>query len=249
MAAKRSSRRLRGLAPEEDGLGVCLICQGNFSIEELQRLHRAVCCGTLFHRRCFKEMNARTSSCAACRFEQEPDNPRALELAEEDLESLIVDLDELPRFQILGNTRGMFETNRFQALVLEEINEYRCVGLPSAHRPGSPFWQVLPYFIPEHCFFTLLYAIETFTQLYVGSTMYLHGFVCLPVPVTRAVRQSFYEIFLANMPWAVYRLVESVRFRFLFHHNPFETSIRMSQLNVMPFGEETWYETDLPHYL
>ena len=62
--------------------------------------------------------------------------------------------------------------------------------------------------------------------------MYLYGFVCLPIPVTIAVRQSFYEIFLANMPWAIYRLVESVRFH-LFHHNPFETSIRMSQLNAV----------------
>ena len=89
--------------------------------------------------RCYQEMVERTSSCGACRFEQEPDNPRALELAEEDLEVLIADLDELPQFQILGNPRGMFETSRFQALVLEEINEYRRVGLPSPHRLGSPF--------------------------------------------------------------------------------------------------------------
>ena len=82
-------------------------------------------------------MHSRTSSCAACRFELEPDNPRALELAEEDLEVLIADLDELPRFQILGNTQGMYETNRFQALVLEEINEYRRAGLPSPHRPDT----------------------------------------------------------------------------------------------------------------
>ena len=101
----RSSRRLQGLAPEEDGLGVCLICQGDFSVEELQRLRRTECCRTLFQLRCFQEMNSRTSSCAACRFELEPDNPRALELAEEDLEVLIADLDELPRFQIRKHAR------------------------------------------------------------------------------------------------------------------------------------------------
>lgn len=65
------------------------------------------------------------------------------------------------------------------------------IGLPSPHR--SPLWQVLPYFIPEHSFFTLLYAIETFTQIYVHNTMYLQGFVRLPIPVTSRVRQSIYQ--------------------------------------------------------
>ena len=161
-------------------------------------------------------MNARTSSCATCRFEQEPGNPREIELAKEDLEVLIADLDELPRFQFLENMRDMFETNRSQALVSEYTNEYRHVGLPCPHCRGSPFWQVLPYFIPGHRFFTLLSAIETFTQMYVGSTMYLHGFSCLPIPVTKVVHQIFTNFFLANMPWAVYRLVESIRFRCYF---------------------------------
>ena len=134
-----------------------------------------------------------TSSCAACRFETEPANPSALELAEEDIQVLIADLEELPRFQILGNTRGMFETNRFQALVLEEINEYRCVGLPFPHRPGSTFWSNVPFFIPEHGFFTLLYTTETFTLIYVHNTMYLHGFVRLPILFTSRVRQSIYQ--------------------------------------------------------
>ena len=93
------------MALEDNGLGVCLICQADFGVEELQRLHRAVCCGTLFHRRCFQEMKARTSSCAACRFETEPENPRALELP-------IDDLDELPSFLMEG---GML--NRFQNMV------------------------------------------------------------------------------------------------------------------------------------
>ena len=80
MEGKLSSRRLRGLAPEEDVLGVCLICQGDFSIDELQWLHCTICCGTLFHQRCFQERNARTSSCAVCRYEHKPENPQALEV-------------------------------------------------------------------------------------------------------------------------------------------------------------------------
>ena len=153
------------------------------------------------------------------------------------------------RFALLGNTQGIFEVNRFQAMVFEDIDDYRRVGLPRPHRPGSPFWPIVPYFIPEHCFFTYLSAIETFTQMHVGSMVYLHGFVCLPTPVTVVVRQSIYEIFLANIPVAAFRLVEGVCFRFLFHHNPFQDSIRISKMNVLPFGESPWYESDLPHYL
>ena len=51
-------------------------------------------------------MSERTSNCAACRFKTEPGNPRALELAEENIQVLIADLEELPRFQILVNTQG-----------------------------------------------------------------------------------------------------------------------------------------------
>ena len=133
-----------------------MICQADFKIGELQRLRRTDCCRTLFHRRCFQEIVARTSSCSACRHEMERGNPSALELPEEYLEVLIADLDELPRFQILGNTRGMFEANSFQALVLEDIHKNRRIGLPVPYRPGSTFWPILPYFIPEHYFFTYL---------------------------------------------------------------------------------------------
>ena len=77
--ALRQSRRIQHLAPEDDGLGVCLICQDDFQIGELQRLRRTECCRTLFHLHCFREMVERTSSCAACRHEMEPENPRPLE--------------------------------------------------------------------------------------------------------------------------------------------------------------------------
>ena len=50
----RRSRRVQGLASEAEGVGLCLICQGDFNVEELQRLHRAVCYGSLFHRPCYR---------------------------------------------------------------------------------------------------------------------------------------------------------------------------------------------------
>ena len=80
--------------------------------------------------------------------------------------------------------------------------------------------------------------------------MYLHGFVVLPLPLSTAVRQSFYEFFLANMPWALFCVVHRIRFRFYFHYNPEVTSIRISQLNVLPFGEpNSDYASGAPFYL
>ena len=193
---KHSGRR-QGLAPEEDGLGVCLICQDDFSVEELQRLRRTECCRTLFHRRCFREMIECTSICTACRFEMQPKNPRTLELPEDDsLEVFVGDLEAEERFAVMGT--GTFATSQFQSTLLEDIHEYYRGGLPAPHIPSSAFWPILPYFIPEHYIFTYLTAIKSFSQMYVGRTLYLHGFVCIPISV--AVCQRMYEIFLADMP-------------------------------------------------
>ena len=40
--ALRRSRRLQQLQPEETNLGVCLICQGDFTIEVLHRLRNQI---------------------------------------------------------------------------------------------------------------------------------------------------------------------------------------------------------------
>ena len=248
--ALRRSRRLQQLQPEETNLGVCLICQGDFTIEVLHRLRKSDCCETLFHRCCFSQMMEHTSRCPACRHEHEPENPRALELPD-DLDLIEADSEEAElQLLIVNDPQGTFATLRFQAQVSEEIYEYRSRGLPVPHRLGSPFWPILPYFIPEHYFFTYLSAIESFSQIYVGNTMYIHGFVVLPVPLSIVVRQSFYENFLANMPWALFRLVHGIRFPFYFHYNPEVTSIRISQMHVLPFGEpNSYYESDAPFYL
>ena len=175
---------------------------------------------------------------------------RALELPD-DLDLVEADLEEAElQLLVFNDPQGTCATLRFQAQVSEEIHDCRWRGLPVPHRPGSLFWTILPYFIPKHYFFTYLSAIETFTQTHVGNTMYLHGFVVMPVPLSIAVRQSVYEIFLANMPWALFRLVHGIRFRFYFHYNPEVTSIRISQMNVLPYGEpNSYYESDAPFYL
>ena len=146
------SPRLQQLQPEETNLGVCVICQGDFTIEVLLRLRKADCCKTLFHRRCFSQMLTHTSRCPACRHEHQPENPHALELPD-DLDLIKADLEKAKlQLLIFNDPQGTFATLRFQAQVSEEIHDYRSRGLPVPHRPGSPFWPILPYFIPEHCF-------------------------------------------------------------------------------------------------
>ena len=48
----RRSRHLQNLAPEEDSLGTCFICQDKFRIEQLSHLQKTDCCRVLLHRHC-----------------------------------------------------------------------------------------------------------------------------------------------------------------------------------------------------
>ena len=146
------SRHLQELQPEETDLGLCLICQGDFSVDLLHRLSRTECCEMLFRPRCFSQMLTHTSRCPACRHENEPENPRALELPD-DLDLVEVDLEEAEsQLLVFNDPEGAFATIRFQAQVSEEIHDYRFRGLPVLYRPGSPFWHILPYFIPAIIF-------------------------------------------------------------------------------------------------
>ena len=119
--ALRRSRRLQQLQPEETNLGVCLICQGDFTIEVLHRLSKSDCCETLFHRCCFSQMMEHTSRCPACRHEHEPENPRALELPD-DLDLIEADSEEAElQLLIVNDPQGTFATLRFQAQVSERF--------------------------------------------------------------------------------------------------------------------------------
>lgn len=78
----RRSRRLQGQEPEENGLGVCFICHGDFSIEQVPRLYQTICCGSLLHQQCFNQMFTNTSICGGCRQDIEPEYSRALRMDE-----------------------------------------------------------------------------------------------------------------------------------------------------------------------
>ena len=122
MASLRRSRRLQHLAPEEDSLGACFICQDDFKIEQLPGLQRTICCKALMHRRCLNVMVIRTSICGNCRNDSTPDHTRALPV------------DEVqPGNFWFGPGIDDFIL-RLQHLVTREISEYRQFGLANPHR-------------------------------------------------------------------------------------------------------------------
>ena len=92
----------------------------------------------------------------------EPENSRALRM-DEDIE--IVDVFSG------GRTNNLF----LQIRVSVDINHYRQFGLPNPHRPGSRFWNILPYDIAKHYLFDYLLNIETFIHIYPGATMHLYA--------------------------------------------------------------------------
>ena len=225
----RRSRRLQNLAPEEDGLGACFICQDEFRIEQLSRLQKTDCCRVLLHRHCLDEMFARTSICGNCRRDRTPGNTRTLPLNEDS------DLEEI-----------MMQTgNHFFWPGTYLLNEYRQFGLPNPHRRDSRLWPLLPFDISDDILLEYLALIDDFIHEESGETMFIHGFVVLPVPVTAEVRQAFYLLFILNIPEQVQDFVNGIRFRFLFYHDEDQPSFNVTTRYVLPYGEPAWYPTDV----
>jgi len=97
MASLRRSRCLQNLAPEEDSLGACFICQDEFGIDQLPRLRRTDCCRVLIHSRGLEEMLNRTSICGNCRSDRTPQE-RTLPLDEQEPESSLFGPGTMLRF-------------------------------------------------------------------------------------------------------------------------------------------------------
>ena len=147
--ASRRSRRLQNLAPEEDNLGVCFICQDSLSIEQLPRVRRTDCCQlVMLHRTCFTEMFSRTSICGGCQ-DGEPENSRALPMEDAENDLMLDENIEIVDVFSGGRTNNLLLRIR----VSDDINYYRQFGLLNPHRPGSRFCASLLYDIPEHYLF------------------------------------------------------------------------------------------------
>ena len=230
----RRSRRLQNLAPEEDSLGVCFICQDEFRIEQLSRLQKTDCCRVLLHRHCLAEMVARTSICGNCRRDRTPGNTRTLPMIEDS------DLEEMQagNYFFSPGTYLIGEVSR-------ELNEYRQFGLPNPHRQDSQLWPLLPFDIADDILFEYLALIDDFIHEESGEIMFIHGFIVLPVPATVEVRHAFYDYFLMNIPEQVLDFVNGIRFRFLFYHDERQPSFNVTTRYVLSYGEPAWYPTDI----
>ena len=84
--------------------------------------------------------------------------------------------------------------------VSRELKEYRQFGLPNPHRRDSRLWPLLPFDIPDNILFKYLALIDDFIHEESRETMFIHGFVVLPVPATVELRQAFCLLFILNIP-------------------------------------------------
>jgi len=106
----RRSRRLRGLAPEEQAIDqVCFICHLRIHGNHLSRCVSTPCCSVFMHRSCYDSMVERLSTCGNCRSPNVGHVPGG-DILETD-EELDVDGDEVESEGIAG--------------LRNRINEYR----------------------------------------------------------------------------------------------------------------------------
>ena len=152
----------------KDSLGACFIRQDEFRIDQLPHLRRTDCCRVLMHSHGLEEMLNRTSIRGNYRQERTLQDTTTLPLDEEE-----------PENSLSGPGSTVFMLC-LQRTVFDEIGHYRRNSLPNPHGRASPLWNSLPFDSPD--FYLLEFACEE-----PGETMYLHGFVVLPTPVTTLV--------------------------------------------------------------
>ena len=66
--------------------------------------------------------------------------------------------------------------------------------------------------------------------------MHVHGRVHVLSEVTSAMRSAVYRMFLHNTPFAVFNVVNSLRFRLFFMRDDSVTDIQITDLCVLPYG-------------
>ena len=152
----------------KDSLGACFIRQDEFRIDQLPHLRRTDCCRVLMHSHGLEEVLNRTSIRGNYRQERTLQDTTTLPLDEEE-----------PENSLSGPGSTVFMLC-LQRTVFDEIGHYRRSGLPNPHHCVTPLWNSLLFNILD--FYLLEFACEE-----PGETMYLHGFVVLPTPVTTLV--------------------------------------------------------------
>lgn len=221
----RRSRRLRGLAPEENEIHqCCFICQLSIDVGDLKRCVSTPCCSVLMHRRCFNSMVERLPTCGNCR------RPNVGHV------SVVPDSDDEDEFAFSQAT-GMQSANRGQNLyaLTVQLNEYRSESRNlNTHYYGSLLWEELPFPIDELTWRSYWQMLYDFANTYANNEMYVHGVVVMPVDITRNRRMIVYMLLIHNTPFAIFDLIETMRFRLFFWKDESVTSVELRRLTLLP---------------
>ena len=192
MSAMRRSRRLRGLAPEEQAIDqVCFICQLRIHVNHLSRCLSTPCCSVFMHRSCYDNMVERLPTCGNCR------SPNVGHVPGGDV---ILETDE--ELDVDGDDR---EENEGIAGLRNRINEYRRESRHlDTHYEGSFLWHVLPCVIDTSTWCLYYMLLWNFVDMFSDRIMYVHGVVELAIEPTRGVRVAVYRLLFCNTPYEAF---------------------------------------------
>jgi len=206
MSAMRRSRRLQGLAPEEQAIDqVCFICQLHIHVNHLGRCVSTPCCNGFMHRSCYNNMMERLPMCGNCHSPNVGHVPDGGDVILETDEEL--DMDDLEEEGIAARIAG----------VHNRLNEYRRESRHlNTHYEGSFLWRTVPYGIHTSTWSLYNDLLQNFVDLFPNQPMYVHGMVELPMEPTRVVRVAVYRLFFYNTPYDVFDVLATFRFRLFF---------------------------------
>jgi len=128
-------------------------------------------------------------------------------------------------------------TNRDQNLytLSGQLNDYRRERRDlQTHYTGSLLWEELPFPIDEITWRSYWQMLYNFANTYTNNEMYVHGVVVMPADITRNRRMIIYMLLIHNTPFAVFDIVETMRFRLFFWKDESVTSVELRRLTLLP---------------
>ena len=244
---RRSSRRLRGLPPEEELLEqVCFICQRGIDIDLLSRCTRTSCCKVFLHTSCHRQMMLQSPSCGNCRHPN-PEFEREIVLeTDEEMQ------EEDNPFELVGNEMMRINNNaaRIHTFV-RDLNAYADTDRPTeCHQRGSLQWDIIPFHISSVYWLELYRQLKRFVREHTYDAMYIHGRIVIPRRVTREMRRAIYRLFLFNIPASIYEVVRYISFRLLFVYDAALLNIHFEDVTLSCFsGGPPFYANDHSFYV
>ena len=232
----RRSRRLQGLAPEEQAIEqVCFICQLRIQVNHLGRCVSTPCCHVFMHRSCYNNMVERLPTCGNCR---EPN----VDYIPDETDTIILETDE--ELDVENHDEEGIDPHvaRLHSQLFEYRQEYRHLN---THYEGSLLWRTLPY--PIDTFTWTLYnsLLGSFAFRFPNHPLYIHGMVELPIEPTRSVRIAVYRLFFYNTPYEAFDVFNSFRFRLMFFQRSERTNVAIRWVELLPHaGSPSLYPED-----